>query len=259
MKKQLLSCLLAVLMLLLCACGSVRGGQEQHEEVQNTVHEDVQEIASETNWTLYDNGLFVYTGSTMPYILNHDEVPWFSYMDQIREVVIEKPVPKISEFAFLNCEHLERVTMPEGVRRISLSAFEGCSALKTIKLPASLETIDFWAFSGCGLEEIVVPGMTELSNYAFQSCSALRRVVISEGTGEIGFDVFEDCSALEMIYLPSSLNAIGVCTFRGCSSLMDVWYGGSQLSWDHIQIDGYNDPLLDAQLHPYASPEDVIA
>ena len=259
MKKQLFSCLLAVLMLLLCACGSVQSGSVQSEEVRYTVPEDAQEIASEGNWTLYDNGLFVYTGSTMPYILNHDEVPWFSYMDQIREVVIVKPVTEISEFAFLNCEHLERVTMPEGVRRISLSAFEGCSALKTINLPASLETIEFWAFSGCGLEEIVVPGMAKLSNYAFQSCSALRRVVISEGTGEIGFDVFEDCSALETIYLPGSLNAIGVCSFRGCGSLTDVWYGGSRSSWDRIQIDGYNGPLLNALLHPDASPEDVIA
>lgn len=261
MKPAIRKLLLALLIttLLLSGCGVGQTASKQQETVQYTVPEDAEVLASGADWTLYDNGLFVFTGESMPYIENHDEVEWFPYMDQIREVVIEKPVSSISEFAFEDCVNLERVQMPEGVRRICISAFSGCTALKSIDLPESLEEIEFWAFSSCGLEEVVVPGMTELSNYVFQNCAELRRVVISKGTVEIGFDVFENCESLEAIFLPYSTVSVGVYTFRGCSSLTDVYYGGDQSAWDEIQIDDDNDPLLSAALHTNAAPEDVIA
>ena len=249
---------LSALTLLLSGCGAA--GTEKQEEITYTVPESAELVASEATWELYDNGLFVFTGLSMPYISNHDEVPWFPYMDQIREVVITQPVDSISEFAFQDCVNLTRVTLPEGVERIKISAFSGCTALKSIRLPDSLREIEFWAFSNSGLEELVIPGMEKISNYAFQSCASLRRVVVSRGTVKIGFDVFEDCTSLEAIYLPQSVVSIGVYTFRGCDSLTDVYYGAGESDWNAVAVEQEgNEPLLSARLHTDAAPEDVIA
>ena len=251
--------ILLMCLLLLCSGCASDNTEQQPETVSAAVPEDAEILASGTDWTLYDNGLFVFTGSEMPYISDHEDVAWYPYMEQIREVVIEKPVTFVSQFAFQNCVSLERVTMPEGVQKICLSAFEGCTALRSVQLPTSLTEIEFWAFSGSGLEEIVLPAMPKLSNYVFQNCSALRSVVVSEGTNEIGFDVFEGCNNLESIYLPESLTAVGVYTFRGRDRLTDVFYGGTADGWAAVDVGDDNDPLLSAQLHVGASPDDLIS
>ena len=45
------------------------------------------------------------------------------------------------------------------------------------------------------------------------------------------------------------MTLIWPCAFDGCASLTDVYYSGSETDWANIEIDNYNQPLLNAKIH----------
>ncbi len=66
-------------------------------------------------------------------------------------------------------------------------------------------------------------GITSLSNYAFQACSALESIVFPSSLTTIGAQVFRDCSSLSgSIIIPSSVTSIGNLTFYGCLSVKNM-------------------------------------
>ncbi len=87
-----------------------------------------------------------------------------------------------------------------------------------------------------GREEIVsvtIPGsMAAVSPSAFEDCSSLERVVISEGVKEITWGAFEGCVCLTEIELPASLEKIDTNAFAGCQSLSTVRYHGTVREWE---------------------------
>ena len=62
--------------------------------------------------------------------------------------------------------------------------------------------------------------ITTIEDYAFKGCTALKNIVIPEGsTVTIKGNAFENCTALEEIFLPSSVTSIPASAFSGCSAL----------------------------------------
>ena len=97
-------------------------------------------------------------------------------------------------------------------------------------IPNSVTSIGIAAFSGCGLTSVTIPdSITSIGAWAFDYCSSLTSVAI-----------------------PNSVTNIGNGAFGNCSSLTDVYYGGSEVQWNQIEIDNshnYNNPLLNATIH----------
>lgn len=192
-----------------------------------------------------------------------------------------KPVIEIGKEAFKDCSKFTTVVIPDSVTTIGDDAFTGCSGIKDITLPAfalsyvsrsnlvnvvitSGEKIEASAFKGNKkLQSITIPSsITEVGNYAFQDCSNLWKVnitdiakwceisfssyesnplsqgaglyldgeliidaVIPEGVEAIGVNTFAGYKSLKSIILPDSLTTLNSFAFQACSELQRIRFG----------------------------------
>lgn len=77
-------------------------------------------------------------------------------------------------------------------------------------------------------ESIVIPAtyaglpVKTIGGHAFDTCTTLRSVVISEGVETIGGYAFSECANLESVHIPESVTAIGKYAFHKCKKLASV-------------------------------------
>jgi hypothetical protein len=122
---------------------------------------------------------------------------------------------EIADGAFRNSK-IEEITIPEGVTRIGPYTFSG-AALKTVDFKGDKVTyIGNNAFSNTNIIKITAPNVTEVGDYAFSSCSSLKRVSM-EALTTIGVSAFSGCTSLDDVPIPSSLRSIGTSAFAGCA------------------------------------------
>lgn len=79
--------------------------------------------------------------------------------------------------------------------------------------------------------------------------TAFHEIIIDQGVTGIGSYAFYRCINTTRVELPASLTFIGNDAFHSCSSLTDVYYAGTEESWNSIIISGGNDELLNAVIH----------
>ena len=151
-----------------------------------------------------------------------------------------KPVTRIEDKAFYNCNKLISVTIPYGVAGIGNQAFEGCAGLTSISIPGSVTSIGNQAFQGCiGLPSVTIPGsVTSLGTFIFYNCTGLISATIATGVTDIGESMFQGCTALASISIPNSVTTIGFQAFNSCSNLASVTIpdsvttiGGTAFGW----------------------------
>ena len=96
------------------------------------------------------------------------------------------------------------------------------------------------AFNNCDfIESITLPTtVTSIGEYAFQNCSALKRLsskvdgefILPIGINVIGTNTFTNCEELVKVVIPANVTNIGANAFQVCSQLTDVDFAdGSQL------------------------------
>jgi len=95
------------------------------------------------------------------------------------------------------------------------------------------------------LKSIVVPGtVTEIGSYAFNNCTNLASVTLSEGLTRIGTDggangnVFLKCEALGEIIIPSSVKNMGRIPFDKCKNLKIIDFSNYSTPTDLPKMDG---------------------
>ena len=76
-----------------------------------------------------------------------------------------------------------------------------CTSLSSINIPQSVTEIKDWAFDSCdGLTSLVIPSSVSSIGYqAFQGCTRLNEVTIGSGVTAIGSKAFDKCNALQSI------------------------------------------------------------
>ena len=91
-------------------------------------------------------------------------------------------------------------------------------------MPNSITSIGTYAFQNCtSLTDVELSnGLTAIPNYAFTGCKALTSVVIPEGVTSIGDYAFQNCSAMTSVDIPSTVNWLGKYDFDGCTALTEV-------------------------------------
>jgi len=192
----------------------------------------------------------------------------FSYCEKLRSATIGNSVTNIEEYAFYWCESLTSVTIGNSVTNIGEHVFASCSNLTSITIPDSVTSIGDRAFSFCdSLENVVIGnGVKSISYEAFIWCENLKSVTIGNSVTSIGEAAFAYCDSLTNITIPDSVKSIGSQAFAYCDNLTnviignkvtnigggafdscynisDVYYKGSEVTWNKINIGDYNDCL----------------
>ena len=217
-QKKILSLLLALILCLSMVClsacdGSVdleatsgqgeKGDQGEKGEQGKSAYDIAVENGfegTEEEWleSLYNNSNVALNVPLDYYLLPDDtygvSIGKAKYLEEIiiPEKYNGKPVSRILENGFSNCEFLKKVTIPDSVKTIDAGAFSGSKLLSTINIPNSVTSIGHSTFSGCsGLTSIIIPNsITSIGRYAFAYCSELTSVTIPNSVTSIGYYTF---------------------------------------------------------------------
>lgn len=110
---------------------------------------------------------------------------------------IPTSIKRIGEWAFYNCNMLERLDIPEGVEEIDGFAFFGCSNLKEVNLPTSLKRIWGSVFEGCNsLTSIFIPKNVNylVNGNIFTWCNNLVSIEVDKENSV--YDSRDDCNGI---------------------------------------------------------------
>ena len=166
---------------------------------------------------------------------------WSTNNGAITEIVIEKGVTSVGDFAFSSFTNVNKLTIADTVKYIGTRAFSGCWMLKSIHIPASVETIGECAFSTTfsnlsNLAEITVDGNNKhfvvengiLYNsiktvlYKIPSKTSLDVLNVEPSVVTIREEAAISCTNLTEVHLPASVEFVGRNAFSYCTKLASV-------------------------------------
>jgi hypothetical protein len=143
---------------------------------------------------------------------------------------------------------LQKIEIPSTVTQIKEHTFTKCTSLQQIEW-GGVQEIGSYAFEYCsGLTTLQISDtITSLSGYAFSNCTGLQEVMIGNSVSSIGNSAFGDCNSLQTVSLSLSVQSIGYSAFGGCLLLDTVQYSGSEADFQQISVAEGNESLLSAK------------
>ncbi|EPR13759.1 leucine-rich repeat protein [Ruminiclostridium papyrosolvens] len=222
------------------------------------------------------------------------EVPWASQADSISTVVIESGIERIGANAFAGINSIESVFYIgtedgwndlqdiSGINNeklfttpVTFGLTGTCGKSVTWKLSEDETTLTIsgqgamyeysntvvpWRYSKDKITTVIInDGVTDVGDYAFNTCKSLsslnlsssvkelgsysfggcislKEIVLPEGVEVIGAKAFSACSGLTTVYIPKSLTNIDMKAFNYDAALSTVYYAGTEKQWDKILI-----------------------
>jgi hypothetical protein len=256
MKKRFFSIVLVIAMVvsLFPAVALATETEGQSEEISTS--DPASTVASGTcgenvNWVLDTDGVLTISGAGDMEGYSWTSAPWIQYCSEIVSIVIEDGVTCIGNYAFYGCSSLTSVEIPDSVTHIGVYAFYHCDSLTGIEIPDSVTHIGDYAFCGCSsLTSFSVdsnnPNYTDIDGILFNKA---QTTLIQYPAGKSG----------ESYSIPGGVTKISNYAFYGCTNLTDVYYTGSEASWNAISISIGNDPLTSATVHYAKEGTDIVA
>jgi len=155
---------------------------------------------------------------------------------------------------------LQEFTVPseiEGISdiRIGRYLFKGNKYIRSVNL-TGVTRIYLEAFNGCSnLHTVTLSNsLIAIENKAFQSCTALTTLTIPNSVTEIMGFAFDSCSSLTYIYIPKETVTIGQYAFDACnkssiytnahsasSGWENNWKGSQPIYYDFVSLDELED------------------
>lgn len=192
----------------------------------------------------------------------------FYYCSNLQSVFISEGVKTIGNYAFAGCSQLEILSIPSTVTSLDAESLKDLKSLKVLTLPyigiskdvtsssdyttlgylfleTSTEREGFTAtkqVQGNGrirtfqipssLAEINVLGGYIRKN-AFENCTNIKTIVLSNNVGYLNASMFVNCSSLEKLSLPYYYNSRGGTLFGGTVSLKELIITGGEILVDN--------------------------
>ena len=230
------------------------------ETVEETVAEDAVaggSCGSALVWD-YANGVLTITtkysnyGGDMNDYSTSSRPGWYSsYRTSIKEIVVERGVFSIGDYAFVGLTNLEKVSLSKdswNISEIGAYAFQGCTKLKEVSGIEEIRTIGEGAFAQCSmLNGVNLEYVYNVGTGAFKDCTSLTSITLSQSgssSGTLGESIFsgctglkevtlhvnptkymfENCTALAKVTLSTyySNKEIGAYAFQGCTGLKTI-------------------------------------
>ena len=142
------------------------------------------------------------------------------------------------------CTSLREVWLPSGLTVIPDETFDGCSSLSTVHFPKTLREIRSDAFCGTGLTEFIAPdSLTAIWSYAFKDCARLIKVDL-KNVSSVSGGAFQSCTALQSVRLSDTLTELPDHLFDGCTLLSEIDMPDNPIAISAFILDGtayYND------------------
>lgn len=107
-----------------------------------------------------------------------------------------------------------KIVLPASVTIIGDNAFDGCTNLSVLDIKGTITAIGNYAFRSTKLSEFTFPnGISKISDYAFQYCYTLTKIVIPDSVVSIGESAFNQCYSLTTISGGTNIKTIGNYAF----------------------------------------------
>ncbi len=166
------------------------------------------------------------------------------YGSRLKAMKLPDGITTIGKRAFADCVYLTKIELPKSVTFIGSAPFVGCFALKNVIIPAEntaygivdniflfeKETGKILAAYNVSGTVNIPGGVKIIGESAFQGCTMLLRLEITQTLVEIEKDAFKGCSSLESVNGKSGLKHIGDGTFSGCILLKTITLSRGLLS-----------------------------
>ncbi|MBQ6527358.1 MAG: leucine-rich repeat protein, partial [Clostridia bacterium] len=143
-------------------------------------------------------------------------------------------VTSIGANAFKNNQTISSVVLPETVTSIGNNAFQSCTVLLSVSMPG-VKSVNKYAFSSCYALRLIdfTKSLTSIGQYAFEWCMCLTDLRFPDVTGDEALDyglktidvgAFENCTYLQTVHLSDTVTTIHARAFQKCTHLHDINY-----------------------------------
>lgn len=94
---------------------------------------------------------------------------------------------------------------------------------------------------------VISDDIAGFTGYAFENCTGLTSVIVSNCITIIEEGTFQGCTGLTSIYIPDSVVEM-YTPFYDCTALTDVYYAGTEEQWSRFYF-GEDEPIMTATIH----------
>lgn len=129
------------------------------------------------------------------------------------------PANELPKMSLAGCT-ATTIELPSTITVIGEGALAG-TAITKITIPTSVTTIEAGAFAGSALTSIDLSRAITLGTGAFRNCKSLQTASL-EGVTEVPDYCFDDCTALRTVKMSHFTRTIGNYAFNGCTSLTEA-------------------------------------
>ena len=174
-------------------------------------------------WYLGRDGSITFKGEGAIYDFNTgNQQPYYGYWeDEITKVVVEEGITSLGSYSFYKFPALEEVVLSSTVTEIRSNAFAKCSSLTGVEFSFANVKLGKDSFFNCdSMTEVQIHAGMTLGEGCFANCNRLERVWIDCVT--VPREAFDYCTALIDLTLTDRVTTIGEGAFRDCDSLTEV-------------------------------------